>query len=71
MFTIPVECDDSGNIYFHVYQAAYVTKVSADGKVGKQFSLEAVPDSDLKQARKASIVSYAADQRGNVYEVVR
>jgi hypothetical protein len=67
LFTAPATCDNNGNLYLRMYQSGHVAKVTPAGKVEKLYRLDEVPDRDFKGARQALVISYAVDERGNVY----
>lgn len=54
-----------------MYREHRVLRVTSEGKVDKVYSLDAVPDTDFEDAREAVVLSYAVDDRGNVYESAR
>ena len=66
LFSIPATCDEQGNVYIRMF-AGDVTKVTAEGKVERLYTLAGVPAGDFKDAGKARVISYAVDNRGNVY----
>jgi hypothetical protein len=67
-FMDPVRCDDDGDLYFKWLDSATVTKISSDGQQTARFSLDSVPDPQVKRGR---FYSYALNGEGELFALVR
>lgn len=67
MIIDPARCDQEGNIYLKGVESAPVTEISPEGREIARFSLDSVPDPEVK---RGSFYAFALNPRGGVFELV-